>query len=322
VIVRIAVLALTLLFALVRSPGGAADLPKVVVTWGGADVAFAPVWITYKAGLFKKHGLDVDLVYQASTLQIPSLLSGDVQIIHLGGPELVSAAAAGADVVVLATIAPVYAYMLMAPNAVRKPSDLKGASIGISKFGDTSDIETKDALRRYGVDPKDVTIVQIGSSSNRTTALLSGAVRATLLSPPITNQIAPQGYHVLIDLAKLRIPAALTVSARRSWVNAHRDVVQRYIDALCEGIALEKRDKAYAISVISEYLKIDDQQLVAATYDFYAKEVLPSVPYVRVEQLKSGLSELVKTNPNLNNVDVSTLMDNSYLQNAAKKLKK
>jgi hypothetical protein len=48
----------------------------------------------------------------------------------------VSAAAAGADIVVLATVAPVYAYILMAPNAVQKPSDLKSATIGISKFGD------------------------------------------------------------------------------------------------------------------------------------------------------------------------------------------
>jgi ABC-type nitrate/sulfonate/bicarbonate transport system substrate-binding protein len=70
------------LLCLLPAPARPADLTKVVVTWGGADVAFAPVWITYNAGLFKKHGLDVELVYQASTLQIPSLLSGDVQFIH------------------------------------------------------------------------------------------------------------------------------------------------------------------------------------------------------------------------------------------------
>lgn len=317
---RTAVLALCVAL-LVPPPSPAATLPKIVVTWGGSDVAFAPVWITYNAGLFTKHGLDVDLEYQASTLQIPSLLSGDVNIIHVGGPELVSAVAAGADVVVIATLAPVYAYILMAPNAIRTPNELKGKTLGISKFGDTSDIETKDALVRFGVDPKDVTIVQIGSSSNRTVALLSGAVQATLLSPPITDQIAPQGYHALVDLAKLRVPAALTVTAKRSWVESHRDLVQRYIDALIEGIALEKRDKNYAITIIGQYLKISDRPLIAATYDFYAKEVLPVVPYARPEQLKSGLSELAKTNPGVKGVDVTKMIDDSFVENAAKRMK-
>jgi NitT/TauT family transport system substrate-binding protein len=294
-------------------------MPKIVATWGGADVAFAPIWVTYKAGLFAKNGLDVDLQYQASTVQIPALLAGDVQIITLGGPELVSAAAGGADIVVLATIAPVYVYMLMAPNSVRTAADLKGQSVGISKFGDTSEIETKDALRRFGVDPKDVTIVQIGSSSNRTVALLSGAVKATLLSPPVSTQVAAQGFHTLVDLAKLKVPAALTVSAKRSWVSTHRDLVQHYIDALVQGIAVEKRDKLYTVGVIQEYMKISDQPLVASTYDFYAKEVLPAVPYVRPEQLKSGLDELAKTNPNLKNFDVTKMIDNSFVESAAKR---
>jgi len=316
---RVAVLALMVL-CMATPHVDAADLPKIVVTWGGADVAFAPIWVTFKAGLFAKHGLDVDLQYQASTVQIPALLSGDVQIITLGGPELVSAAAAGADIVVLATVAPVYVYVLMASNTIRTPADLKGKAVGISKFGDTSEIETKDALRRFGVDPKDVTIVQIGSSSNRTVALLSGAIKATLLSPPVTLQVESQGFHPLVDLAKLKVPAALTVSAKRSWVNSHREVVQRYIDALIEGIAMEKRDKSFAIGVISDFMKITDQQLIASTYDFYAKEVLPAVPYVRPEQLKSGLAELAKTNPNLKNFDVSTMIDNSFVENAARKL--
>ena len=315
---RFATVALLLLCAS-TSLVAAAGMPKIVATWGGADVAFAPIWVTYKAGLFAKNGLDVELQYQASTVQIPALLAGDVQLITLGGPELVSAAAGGADIVVLATIAPVYVYMLMAPNSVRTAADLKGQPVGISKFGDTSEIETKDALRRFGVDPKDVTIVQIGSSSNRTVALLSGAVKATLLSPPVSTQVAAQGFHTLVDLAKLKVPAALTVSAKRSWVAAHRDLVQHYIDALVQGIAVEKRDKPYTVGVIQEYMKISDQALVASTYEFYAKEVLPALPYVRPEQLKSGLDELEKTNPNLKNFDVTKMIDNSFVESAAKR---
>src|SRR5208282_2384226 len=79
----------------------AIDAPaKLTVSWGTLEPTNTPVWIANDAGIFKKHGLDVDLHFVASSLQITALLSGDVQIAMVGGPEVVSANASGADLVI------------------------------------------------------------------------------------------------------------------------------------------------------------------------------------------------------------------------------
>jgi len=176
-------LALALTATLARAD--TAPATKLVVSWGTVAISNTPVWVAYKAGLFKKHGLDVDLQYVESTLQIPSLISGSVQIAQVGGTNVVSADIGGADLVILATLSPVFPYLFMVPSNIKTPAQLRGKAIGVSKFGDASHVGAMIAMSRAGVDPKDVTFVQVGSSMNRATALINGAISGGVIIPPI-----------------------------------------------------------------------------------------------------------------------------------------
>ena len=98
---------------------------------GGADVVYAPVWVAARAGIFRKHGLNVDMQYQASSVQIPSIISGDVKLALVGCTAVAAANAAGADLVILANIATIQPYLMMVPAAIKKPADLVGKVIGI-----------------------------------------------------------------------------------------------------------------------------------------------------------------------------------------------
>ena len=72
----------------------------------------------------------------------------------------------------------------------------------------------------------------------------------------------------------------MTLTAQRKWVDANRDVVQRYVDALVEAIAREKRDKPLTISVLKEYMKVDNEQALSQAYDYYTTSVVPTVPHM------------------------------------------
>ena len=305
------------------APTPAAGPPtKIVASYGAADVVYAPVWVAVKAGIFAKHNLDVDLQYQASSVQIPSLLSGDVKLALVGCTEVAAANASGADLVGLANIAPVLPYLLMVPASIKTPADLAGKTIGISKFGDTTEVASRIALSHLGVKPESVTFVQVGSSSNRAAALLSGAVQASTIQPPITYDLEKHGFHSLMDLAKLRIPAALTLTGQRRWVEENRDVVQRYVDALMEGIDREKRDKAFTIGILRDQLKVDDPQSLSDAYDYFSKEVTPSVPHITAEQCKFGIDAMAVTNEGLKHVDVPKFLDDRFVTVAAKAMHK
>lgn len=293
----------------------------LVVTWGTTDVSTAPVWIAYEAGYFRKHGLDVDFEYQASAIQIPSLLSGQAQFAQVGGSNVVSADASGGDIIVLGTLSPVFTYLFMVSPSIKNAAQLKGKIVGVSKFGDASDVGARIALQKLGLDPKDVAFVQVGSSTNRAAALMSGAVQGGVMLPPMNLALEAHGLHTLIDLAKLHLPAAnITIATRRSWVESHRPVAQAYMDAVVEGLERMRHDKPYAISVLKRYYKSDDDRAMAYGYDYYLKEVMTSFPYPSPSQFAPSIAELAQTNASVAKVDLGKIVDGSYLQAAVKRV--
>src|SRR5207245_4164777 len=94
-----------------------------------------PEWIAIESGIFKQNALDVTLDNIASSTGIPAILSGQVQMGHLGGSETVSAAAAGGDLVIIAITGPVYPFVFMAPSSIASVEQLKGKKIGVSNIG-------------------------------------------------------------------------------------------------------------------------------------------------------------------------------------------
>src|SRR6267378_4872972 len=131
-----------------------------------------PEWLALESGIFKQNGLDVTLDNIVSSTGIPALLSGQVQIAHLGGSETLSAAAEGGDLVVISITGPVYPFVFMAPAAITSIDQIKGKKIGVSNVGSSSDIATRVMLKKVGLDPaKDVEIVAVGSLQNRIAAL-------------------------------------------------------------------------------------------------------------------------------------------------------
>jgi NitT/TauT family transport system substrate-binding protein len=317
-------LTLLLALALVLTCGAARGqtsppLTKIVVSWGTLDVANLPIWIAYKAGYFKEHGLDVDLQYQASTIQIASLLSGGVQIAQVGGTNVVSADASGADLIVMGTLSPIFPHLFMVSADIKTPAQLRGKIVGVSKFGDAGDVASRIALGKLGVNEKDVSFVQVGSSANRAAALMNGAVQAGVMIPPMNVPLEAHGVHTLVDLARLRIPAAnITIAARKAWVSAHRPQMQGYIDALVEGLHRMRTDKPYAVAVMKQYFESDDDKAMAAACDFYTHEILTTLPYPTVAQFARSLDELAKTNEKVKGFDVAKILDDSFMRSAAR----
>jgi NitT/TauT family transport system substrate-binding protein len=304
------------------TPARAADAPptKLAVSWGTLEPTNTPLWVGLETGIFKKHGLDIDLHFVGSSLQIPALLSGDIQLAMVGGGEIAAANAAGADLVILATLGPVATYLFEVAPSVKTLADMKGKTVAVSRFGDAPDAETRIAFRKLGLDPKDVTFVQVGTSSNRMSALLTGAVQGTPASPGLNVDLEAHGMHPLFDMGKMKIPVAnITITGRRAWVAANRPIVQRYIDAMLEAIAKAKGDKTLSVNTLKEYFKTDDTKAMTMSFD-YITRTIPDVPYPRVEQFTDLLAEMSNTNEKLRGLDVSKFLDDSFLRDAARRM--
>jgi NitT/TauT family transport system substrate-binding protein len=294
-------------------------LASLVVSWNSVSADQVPVWMAAEAGLFAKQALDVDVRYIAGPTSMAALLSGETQLAHIGGAEALSAIAGGADLVVIAVPGPVYPYLFYVPGAVRTPADLKGQKVGVTGVGSSTDIATRVGLPRVGIIPDtDVTLVSVGSISNLTAALLNGAVAGGMGHQPDSAVLEAKGFHALFDLASQHLPFANNVIAvQRSYLVAHRDVVQRYVDAIVAAIAREKSDKSYTITVMKKYFASTDDAAMGATWEYYAKLVRPELPYARSEQFTDLVAELAKRNDAVRQLDLTKILDPSFVQSAA-----
>lgn len=298
---------------------GAGNGRSLVVGFSEIYEGQLPAWLAQDQGLFKKHGLDVQLQYMQSNTVVAALSSGQAQFALGGGSEVVSANAQGADLKLLGALVPVFPYRMEAPASVSTLHDLAGKQVGISSPGSESDIATRLGLRRVGLDPdRDLHLTPVGSSQNRTAALKNGAIQGGLDQPPFSFQLEKSGLHSLFDMAALKIPAVNNaISVKQSYLASHHDVAQRFVDALVEGLALVKKDRAATIRAIGKHLKVSDPQVLDETYAFETSELFPALPYVNAGQLQATVQVLSQRNHKVADVNLNRMLDGSFVQSAA-----
>ncbi len=295
---------------------------KVVAAYSNISADDWVMWYAFEKGIFKAQGLEVDMQSINGGAQTSAaLLAGGIQIGQFGGSEALSGVAGGADLVIVGNMAPVYPYILYGQKNIKTVADLKGKKVAISNAGGSSDIATRSALKANGIDPdKDVTILAVGSHAQRTAALLSGQVDAGVDDPPEDGALVQAGMNAIIDIASQKLPAANTgIILQRKFLDANKDIVQAYVDATVSARAKMKTDRDGAIAVLKKYFKSDDTANASRAYDFFiggTSPVTPVYPFPAVEQFKDAIAILGATNDKIKTVDVSKMLDRSFVQSA------
>ncbi|MCA1646871.1 MAG: ABC transporter substrate-binding protein [Chloroflexi bacterium] len=279
-----------------------------------------PLWVAVEAGLMQRNGLAIEFVSAPANQGIASLVSGQTDMASTGGAEALGGLAGGADLVIVSNLVPVIPWQFYAGPAIQAPSDLRGKKIGITTAGASYDTALRIVLPKFGIDPdKDVTLITTGSIPNVSAALFSGAIDGAplVVTPASFKVVAQGGFHEVFDFAKEggAYPGDVTV-VRREYLSQHHDVVQRYVDALVQGVARFKADRVFAIQVAQKYLDEPDETLVARTYDYFATSVTPSQPSPRPEQFTDVLSALAERNEKARTIDLATVLDPTFVKSA------
>jgi NitT/TauT family transport system substrate-binding protein len=296
-------------------------LTKLTVSYSERVGSYLPLMLAADQGIFKKHGLDPELVLLTGATGMSALLSGQVQIAHIGGSEVVSAEAGGSDLVMSGNLGAVSSYVFIVVPEIQSLDDLKGKQVGISSVGGSADIATRTSMQHYGLDPdKDITIVAMGSLQNRTAGLQNGAIQAAPSNPPDALVLQREGFRALFNVADLGIPTAnATIVAQRSWITKNKEVFQAWNDSIVESIALAKAKPEVGLPVLKTFLQSDDDELMRATYDFWINKILKQPPALVPEQFADTLAALAPNNPKVKDIDIKSMIDTSFIQNAVDK---
>ena len=293
------------------------EMRKLKAAYTSISGNMTPLWAAREGGIFKKYGLDVELLSMPSGQEgMNALIAGELEFLQIAGSTTTAAAVGGADVVALATTIERLVTSLVVGPAIQKPEDLKGKSIGISRFGTSIDTGARLALRHFGLVPeKDVAIVQIGAMESIVPAMQGNRVQAGILSYPAITRAKKLGHRVLLDIAALGIPYASTgVTTRAKLIREDPDLVRRYMAAQVEAIARMKRDRNFTMNVMGKYLRTSDPELLSETYDIYAQKYLMGVPLPTVEAVRPVLEELAPRNPKAKDQDPRKFFDDSFVR--------
>ncbi len=300
------------------SSGG---LAKITVSHpdGGAHL---PLWYAKEKGIFARNGLDVALQQLGGGAPaLAALQNNQTQFADITGSVISAANAQGADMVALATLDPVYPYVLEVSADVKAPEDLRGKGIAVREFGDATDIAARVALQKLGLTPgKDVQILAFRTPDARMAAVQSKQICCTVAQPQDALELESQGFHQLLDFSKLDLLNAQGVIAtQRSYLNANKPIAQALMDSVVAAIAAEKQDKPGSLELFRKYLKLDDDKVANVLYDYFVGKVIPAKPVAIPEQFADGIAVLSTQNETMKGFKVDAYIDNSFVENAAKK---
>lgn len=106
--------------------------------------------VTKDAGIFQKNGLDVSMVLIAGGSGIiQALVAGDLPVAIVSGEPAILARLQGADTVMLGGLINIIDFTIITATEVKKPSDLKGKKLAVSRFGSSTDFVVRYALEKW-----------------------------------------------------------------------------------------------------------------------------------------------------------------------------
>jgi NitT/TauT family transport system substrate-binding protein len=298
----------------------AAELEKLNVVYSTIATASLTTWVPLEAGLYKKYGFDVNLIYVTGSQAITTLISGDAQIAQASGAAGVVSRLAGSDVSIIGAIINVIPMSLVATPDITSPKDLKGKTLGVSRFGSLTDLGLKKAISELGLDPiKDVKLIQTGGVPENFLFMQQGIIKAALISSPGLEKAKEMGYRELLNLAdiKFRYPGTALLTTD-SFIRNRPQTVNRFLRATLEGIKYAKKNPEFTMGIMEKYLRISDNKSLASAFRTYVLGYIRDVPTITSTEIESALEEISVRNLKAKGADPKQFYNSAPLEQLAR----
>lgn len=287
------VLALTLPHAL------AADHPtKLVFAHGAISSNVTPLWIAKDQGLFRKYGLEVELVFIIAGRATQAMLAGQVALGLVGATHVTNAVTGGGDLTMILGLQNKLDYLFIARPSIHSAEELKGKKVAIGTPAGSASLATYVALDYFGLVPRrdNIVLLGVGGVPERLAALRSGTVEATSLSPEFGQTVQGEGYRVLLDTGKENVPfqsSGLVIS--RKLMKSDPQLVENMAKAIVEGVAYihNPGNNKVVQQTIGKYLRLNKPEQIDKAYLDLRKE-LPRKPCPTLEGVASVLKLMVQ----------------------------
>ncbi|HLN87616.1 MAG TPA: ABC transporter substrate-binding protein [Candidatus Limnocylindrales bacterium] len=298
----------------------AAEAEKLNICYSSIAATSISTWVPKEAGIYKKYGLDVNVIYVAGAQAISTLISGDTQIVQGSGAAAVLARLAGSDVTMIGTTINVIPMSLVTTPDIVGAQDLKGKTFGVSRFGSLTDLGLRKAVSELGLDPaKDIKMIQTGGVPENLLFMQQGIIKGALISSPTLEKAKELGYKELLNLGtiKYRYPGTALLTTV-SFARSRPQTVNRFLKATLEGIKYAKANPDFTIRVLGNYTRNSDTKLLASAFKSYVLGYIRNVPTITREEIDAVLEDVAAQNPKAKGADPKQFYDPAPLEQLSK----
>ncbi|HWH78300.1 MAG TPA: ABC transporter substrate-binding protein [Candidatus Binatus sp.] len=295
-----------LLLGLLANQIDAAERAKLTMGYSTTGPTAVGLWMAKDIGAFGKYGVDPNFVFiSSSPVMVPALIGGDVQCAIAGANAVIAAVLGGAPLVSVASLANRPYLRLWVQPEFNRVEELRGKTLGVSRFGATTDNLTRILLRRVGME-NGVTIRQLGGTLEVGLAFrhrqIDGAVLATLRTD------APN--KILVELAESGIQYSMgQLVVARDFQKRLPDTLEKILRAYIEGVAVlrDPTQKERVSKTIASYTRLKETKAIDEIYSDAAKYV-DRIPRVEPEAVAATLELMGKKG-----LPIETFADNSIV---------
>jgi NitT/TauT family transport system substrate-binding protein len=246
----------------------------VRLAYSAFSISFLNVFIARDAGLFKKHGLEAELIQMAGPLPVAALAAGEIDYLT-GYTTGIVATGRGAPLKGIMISLRKPPFFLVAEPAVQRAADLAGKRIGVDRIGSLQHLVARLMLKSHGADPEKAIFTQTGSVSNTVTSLGQGAVAAAILSGPHNVIMAQKGFRQIGSADELPVhfpTSGLVVNESKLKSDAAR--IKSVIRVMLDAATFSRKERTWVANYIQYRWKLE-QKTAETVYDQWLSILTP-----------------------------------------------
>ncbi len=236
---------------------------------------FAPSWVAADKGIWKKHSLDVELIFlRGGSRTVSALIGGSVDFIIGSDLGVTTAILQGAALTRVGVTTNTLGYSMVTQPGIKTVRDLRGKIVGITPGRDAAYARVVKLLRDNGMDAsRDVTFLSVGDGgpAARVAALSSGVIHATMFTPPSDRISEKAGMRILAKIDVANVGGGLNTST--AVLQKSRSQLLRFLRGYMEAIQYLQNNKDESLKIFSKYVRNPDLGIMAYLYDEISSRV-------------------------------------------------
>jgi NitT/TauT family transport system substrate-binding protein len=274
------------------------------------------MWLAQDAGLFQKHGLDVELLYVAGAAKVAeAMLGGDVEVGATVPASAIGPGLEGADLVMVAAWANKMAFSLFVQPTIQSVDQLRDKRLSVTRRGSASEIWAGAVLQRFGLEPeRDYHFVAAGGQPEQLAALQAGGTDGAIIGPPTSVRARQLGQRELLSYQDYFLPMAdVGLVTSRRYLREHPDVIERLLRATAEAVAMQFQQPERALASLGKGTETDERDLLEETLRFQDtrtdRTMIPTA-----EGMRAAVDELARSNPKAATANPGDFFDLTLIQ--------